>query len=53
MMKTPTKPKPIRAAKRDLFVELGEGVTALAKARQGKRILRTHTIEHKLAPRLG
>lgn len=51
-MKTPTKPKPARAAKRDLFAELSEGVTALAEARQGKRTLRTHAIEYKPAPKV-
>jgi putative transcriptional regulator len=49
-MKTPTKTKPARAIKRDLFAELSEGVTALAEARQGKRTLRTHAIEYKPAP---
>ncbi|MBI2994821.1 MAG: transcriptional regulator [Gammaproteobacteria bacterium] len=42
------KPKP--AAKRDLFAELSEGMTALAEARQGKRTLRTHAVEFKPAP---
>jgi hypothetical protein len=31
-----------RAPKRDLFAEVGEGMMALAEARQGKRTLRTH-----------
>ena len=53
MIKTPTKPKPTRAAKRNLFAELSEGVTALAEARQAKLTLRTHTIEYKPALRLG
>lgn len=53
MIKKPTKPKPTRATKRDLFAELSEGVTALAEARQAKRTLRTHTIEYKPVPRLG
>lgn len=48
-MKAPVKTKPVRA-KRDLFAELSEGVTALAEARQGKRTLRTHAIEYKPAP---
>jgi putative transcriptional regulator len=39
-----------RPAKRDLFAELGEGVTALAEARQGKRTLRTHSASFKPAP---
>jgi putative transcriptional regulator len=51
-MKTPTKNKPTRAARRDLFSELSEGVTALAEARQGKRTLRTHAIEYKPAPKV-
>ena len=29
-----------------------EGITALAEARQGKRTLRTYTVEYKPAPRL-
>ncbi len=47
-MTAPRKAK--RAPKRDLFAELSEGMTALAEARQGKRTLRTHTIEFKPAP---
>lgn len=39
-----------RVAGRDLFVELSEGMTALAAARQGKRTLRTHAVEFKAAP---
>lgn len=46
-MKITVKAKTTRAAKRDLFAELGEGMTALAEARQGKRTLRTHAVEHK------
>lgn len=38
-MKARIKTKMARAAKRDLFAELSEGVTALAEARQGKRTL--------------
>lgn len=38
------------ARKRNLFAELSEGMTALAEARQGKRTLRTHTVEYKPAP---
>ncbi len=49
-MKTPTKTKPTRAAKPDLFAELSEGVTALSEARSGKRTLRTHAVELKPAP---
>ncbi|MDO8598102.1 MAG: hypothetical protein Q7R45_15945 [Sulfuricaulis sp.] len=51
-MKTVAKTKPTRAAKRDLFTELGEGMTALAEARQGKRTLRTHAVEYKPAPKV-
>jgi hypothetical protein len=40
--------KPARRPKRSLFAELGEGMIALAQARQGKRKLRTHTVEKKL-----
>jgi putative transcriptional regulator len=39
-----------RAARRDLFAELSEGVVALAEARHGKRTLRTSAIEYKPAP---
>jgi putative transcriptional regulator len=41
-----------RSAKRDLFAELSEGMGALADARQGKRTLRTHSMEFKPAPKL-
>jgi len=51
-MKTIGKTKPRRATKRDLFAELGEGVAALADARQGKRTLRTHALEYKPAPKI-
>lgn len=46
------KARPARAAKRDLFTELVEGMEALKQARQGKRTLRTHTLEFKPAPEL-
>jgi putative transcriptional regulator len=49
-MKTTVKAKTTRAAKRDLFAELSEGMTALAETRQGKRTLRTHAVEYKPAP---
>ena len=49
-MKTKGKAKP--AGKRNLFAELGEGMTALADARQGKRTLRTHAVEYKPAPKV-
>ena len=37
-------------AKRELFAELTEGMNALADARNGKRTLRTHSVEFKPAP---
>jgi putative transcriptional regulator len=51
-MKTTVKAKTARAAKRDLFAELSEGMVALAAARQGKQTLRTHTVEYKPAPKV-
>jgi putative transcriptional regulator len=39
-----------RAARRDLFNELVEGMHALTEARQGKRTLRTHRVEFKPPP---
>ena len=51
-MKTTVKAKTTRAAKRDLFAELGEGMTALTEARQGKRTLRTHAVEYKPVPKV-
>lgn len=51
-MKTTSKVKPRRAAKRNLFAELGEGMAALAQARRGKRTLRTHAVEYKPAPKV-
>jgi hypothetical protein len=41
-IKKNSKPVSKRAAGRDLFSELVEGMIALAEARQGKRTLRTH-----------
>lgn len=38
--------------KRNLFGELCQGLDALAAARQGKRTLKTHTVEHKPVPAL-
>ena len=38
--------------KRDLFTELGEGIAALTEAREGKRTLRTHSVEYKPAPKV-
>ena len=51
-MSAPAKPKRERALKRDLFAELSEGMSALAHARQGKRTLRTHSVEFRPAPEL-
>jgi len=51
-MKTIVKAVQKRAARRDLFGELSEGVAALAEARQGKRTLRTHALEYKAAPKV-
>ena len=51
-MKTTVKAGPRRAARRDLFAELGEGMAALAEAREGKRTLRTHALEYKPAPKV-
>lgn len=45
-------PKAARAAKRDLFAELSEGLGALAEGRVGKRTLRTHSVEYKAAPQV-
>jgi putative transcriptional regulator len=49
-MKRPVKSTRKRSAKRDLFAELTEGMNAIAEVRQGKRTLRTHSIEFKPAP---
>ena len=51
MMMT-TKAKPVRAAKRDLFAEVSEGMVALAEHREGKRTLRTHGVDCKPAPKV-
>lgn len=51
-MKTTVKAKTTRAAKRDLFAELSEGMAALTEARQGKRTLRTHAVEYKPVPKV-
>jgi len=51
-MKTTVKAKTTRAAKRDLFAELREGMAALAEGRQGERTLRTHAIEYQSAPKV-
>lgn len=39
-------------APRDLFAELSEGMKALGDVRQGKRTLRTHSMEFKPAPEI-
>jgi putative transcriptional regulator len=39
-------------ARRDLFGELAEGITALGEARKGERTLRTHRVEFKPPPEL-
>ena len=49
-MKRSVNAKAKRAATRDLFEEVSEGMEALAHARQGKRTLRTHAVEYKPAP---
>lgn len=49
-MKAKVMTKP--ASKRNLFAELGEGMAALAEARDGKRTLRTHAVEYKPAPKV-
>ena len=41
-----------RGPKRDLFGELEEGFRALAESREGKRTLRTQTVEVKAPPRV-
>jgi len=51
-MRTTVKAKTTHAAKRDLFAELNEGMTALAESRQAKRTLRTHVVEYKPAPQV-
>jgi putative transcriptional regulator len=37
---------------RNLFGELREGMKALAESRQGKRTLRTHTLQYKPIPKV-
>ena len=51
-MKSAGKTKRVRVARRNLFEELREGMTAFADARQGKRTLRTHALEYKPAPKM-
>jgi putative transcriptional regulator len=51
-MKTAARSRRAHPGKRDLFVELNEGIAALAEARQGKRTLRTHAVEYRPAPKV-
>lgn len=51
-MKAIGKTKRARAAKRNLFRELREGISALADARQGKRTLRNHAVSTSSRQRL-
>lgn len=51
-MKTIGKSKRARITKRNLFKELQEGMVALSQVRQGKRTLRTHSVEYKPAPKV-
>jgi len=51
-MKRTGKTKRASGIKRNLFGELREGMTALAEERQGKRTLRTHSVEFKPAPKM-
>jgi putative transcriptional regulator len=51
-MTTTRKVKPSRGAKRDLFTELKEGMSALAEARKGKRTLLTHAVKFKPVPEM-
>lgn len=40
------------AKKRGLFVEISDGFGALARAREGKMTLRTHTVAARAAPKV-
>ena len=51
-MKTAAGRKRAHPGRRDLFVELSEGVAALAETREGKRTLRTHAVEYRPAPKV-
>jgi len=51
-MRTAVKSSATRQAKRDVFAELTEGMTALGESRAGKRTLRTHTVELKPPPKV-
>jgi len=46
-MKRSIKPTRKRRPKRELFTELAEGMVALADARRGQRMLRTHFMKLK------
>ena len=52
IMTTTASRKKSRSAKRDLFAELSEGLSALGDARHGKRTLRTHAVEYRPAPKV-
>ena len=47
-----TEARPVRAARRNLFAEVSEGMVALAEHREGKRTLRTHGIDSKPPPKV-
>lgn len=49
-MKTTGSTRKKSPARRDLFAELSEGMSALSEARKGKRTLRTHAVEYRPAP---
>lgn len=51
-MKTSTRAKTARTARRDLFTELKEGIVALAGTREGKLTLRTHAVKYRPAPKV-
>jgi len=51
-MKTKSKFVRNKPVRRNLFGELREGIAALTELRQGKRILSTHTMQYKPAPKL-
>lgn len=50
MKKTITRVKMVRAPKRNLAEELAERIHALGEAWQGKRTLRTHSVELPAPP---
>ncbi len=49
-MKADPRARRPRAAKRELFAELSEGLKALADERGGKRTLRRHAVDVRPAP---